>query len=237
MFAATVLVILANVGQLTHNQVSRAIFMLRIKILDLNYMFSKPQDVHFVPEYGTDGKQNPTHEGLFPIYQWGMYNYCRKQQNKDSTVCSEKKFGHRVDPVDAIQADTPAKSSVYNDSILKANFHRLDDVRHYTNVAFYLLFVGTILAGVSWILSMLFHMAALAISALGSFLAFACLCSGAGIWTWAIQTMKHGYHPGVDIQHANAIWMFWSAVAATLFAIPFLLSSASMSRSMYIDVY
>ena len=94
----------------------------------------------------------------------------------------------------------------------------------------YLLFVGTILVCIAFLITCLVRSSALICSACFAFVAFALLVSGASIYTYALYQYR-AWAAGVYVFiYGNALWMTWAAVGCTLFSIPALASGISASR-------
>ncbi|WFD24884.1 hypothetical protein MEQU1_003590 [Malassezia equina] len=224
LFSATALVILANMGQLTHNMVARNIRVMKATV-----------QANQLPQLMTKSFTSPLGQGqgLREQYSWGLYNYCGGSSDFEQVACEDKSFGHRINVPQAIQADMPSGKS----SAATGQYPDQDNINSYTRAAFYLLFVGTIIAGVAFLVSVLTHMAALSISSILAFLAFAVLVAGAGIETYFIAKMKDNSAQLVQVDYGNALWMFWAAAGACMFAVPILVSGAAASRVRYAEVY
>lgn len=211
----------ANIGQLTHNVVSRSIRMVSARV-----GAGVPPDVMARSMTTAIGQ----HNGVRSEYSWGLYNHCGGFPDSDQIACSEGGFGHSVDIPQAIMEDLPSSNS-QNSASMIGQFSNQGAINHYTQVAFYLLFVGTILVGVAFLVSLLWHMSMLTIASILNFLGFCLLVSGAIIYTYFVSTMRH--KSALDIDYGNALWMFWAAIGASLFAIPVLATAASKSSSAY----
>lgn len=186
-------------------------------------------------EFMTKSFSNPLGQGLGlrEQYSWGLYNYCGGSSDVEHVACEDKTFGHRINIPRAIQVDLPDGKS----SAVDGQYPNQNNINRYTRAAFYLLFVGTIIAGVAFFVSVLTHMAALSIASILSFLAFAVLVAGAGIETYFIAKMKDDSAQFVNVDYGNALWMFWAAAGACMFSIPLLVGGAVASRVRYAEVY
>ncbi|WFD21283.1 hypothetical protein MCAP1_003544 [Malassezia caprae] len=224
LFSATALVILANMGQLTHNMVARNIRIMKATV-----------QTDALSQFMTKSFSNSLGQGLGlrEQYSWGLYNYCGGSSDFENVACEDRSFGHRINLPEAIKADLPEGKT----SAADGQYSNQDNINRYTRAAFYLLFVGTIIAGVAFIVSVLIHMAALSIASILSFLAFAVLVAGAGIETYFIANMKDNSAEFVQVDYGNALWMFWAAAGACLVSIPLLVGGAAASRVRYAEVY
>lgn len=221
LFCATGLVILANMGQLTGNMVARNI-----------RLFSVQPYNDFENGKGTTGKYDypiGQNNGIRPLYAWGLYNYCGGSTDYEVLRCSPSKFGFTFNIVQAVADDIPANISNINLPAIENQ----SSITNYTRAAFYLLFVGTILVGVAFLVSLLFHPAALSLASILTFLGFAVLVCGASIDTYFINQLKN-HTLGIQssmIEFGNALWMFWAAVGAALFAMPGLIGGAAAGHA------
>lgn len=218
---ALILVILANMGQLTHNMVSR-----NIRLMDVHFaQGSIPQEAMASSMTAPIGQQN----GVRAAYLWGMYNYCGGSDDYEKLACAEKGFGHSINVPDAVTKDVPQANSDVAQSL--GSYSNQSSINRYTKAGFYLLFVGTILTGVAFIVSLLFVAPVMSLATILTFLAFAVLVCGAVMETYFISKMKSS-PAGVIVHYGNALWMFWAAIGCTLFAIP-ILSTAAVPRTGY----
>lgn len=205
-------------GQLTHNMVARNIRLFAVT----------PYGDLSTGQLAANNMEQPVREqnGVRPLYAWGMYNYCGGSRDFEQMQCGPRSFGHTFDVVDAVSTDVPRGNSASSVPFSSLN---QDSIKNYSRAAFYLLFVGTVLTGVAFIVALLFHPAALSLAAFLTFLAFALLTCGASIDTYFINKMK--YHtPNIQdnvFHFGNALWMFWAAVGSTLVAFPCLLGGAT----------
>ena len=53
------------------------------------------------------------------------------------------------------------------------------------------------------------------------------------MYTYFISRMKDLASAGIDISYGNALWMFWAAIGAALFAIPALVIGATDRSSRF----
>lgn len=111
----------------------------------------------------------------------------------------------------------------------------LSSIHTKTVAGMYLLFVGTILIGVAFLITCLVHFSALVIAAFFAFLAFALLVSGASLWTYVIHHVRDLVGNTIDYQYGNALWMSWAAVGCALLSLPALGGGTAASRKRYYE--
>ncbi|WFD37195.1 uncharacterized protein MJAP1_000137 [Malassezia japonica] len=103
------------------------------------------------------------------------------------------------DPVQAVTGEVGVK---YN-SALDPIQNDLSSIHTKSVAGMYLLFVGTILIGVAFLITCLVHFSALVIAAFFAFLAFALLASGASLWTYVIYHVRDIVGNTIDYQYAS----------------------------------
>lgn len=113
--------------------------------------------------------------------------------------------------------------------------NRVSNLHEKSTAAFYLVFIGTILIGVAFLITCLIHMSALVIAGIFAFLAFALLLCGAAIYTYIIHEFKKASSPAFLFDYGDSLWFTWASVGCALFAIPALLSGSFVSRRRYYD--
>ena len=208
-------------GQLTGNKVSRNIRMF--SVLPYNDVENGKGTTS---NYDSPiGQKN----GIRPLYAWGLYNYCGGSTDYEVLRCTSSKFGFTINIVRAVADDIPGSANNINLPAIENQ----PSITNYTRAAFYLLFVGTILVGVAFLVSLLFHPAALSMAVILTFFGFALLVCGASIDTYFINQLKN-HTLGIQssmIEFGNALWMFWAAVGAALFAMPGLLGGAAAGHA------
>ena len=112
---------------------------------------------------------------------------------------------------------------------------RVSNLHTKSRAAFYLLFIGTIFAGIAFLITCLIHMSALVIAGMLAFVSFALLVAGAAIWTYIIHEFKKISSAPYMINYGDSLWFTWAAVGCLLFALPTLLSGSIASRRRYYE--
>lgn len=182
---------------------------------------------------------NTRSSGVFTVRVFLLtLDYCGFWSNQKSGVCSSKGFGHPFDPVNAVYvrlfADPSTNLAHVGDvSKLESALTPLSNLQQKSKAAFYLLFVGTILIGLAFLITCLVHMSALVIAGFFAFVGFALLVSGAAIYTYILHKFKTGTPLGFNFDYGNSLWFAWAAAACALFALPALGSASVASRRRY----
>ncbi|GAK62310.1 uncharacterized protein PAN0_001c0510 [Moesziomyces antarcticus] len=227
-FAAVILMVFANIGQLTNNIVTRNIRYVSVDASNLGNALASTNtatnDLYAANPAAPVAQGN----GIRQSYQWGLYNYCAGQPSGDSRACSDKSFGFEWQPVDALLNDAPqdARNGIQN-FLPEATFRDSKYLGDYSKPAMYLIFIGSCLALLSWISGLLSHRFAFLGAAFIALLAALTLGVGAALLT-AIYTKARdsvGVQYGVVVHYGNALWMTWGAfVACVLAIVPYILS-------------
>ncbi|KAN0063117.1 hypothetical protein ACQY0O_004280 [Thecaphora frezii] len=228
-FAALVLVILANIGQLTNNVVARNIRFISLDTRGLQDALTRagvdvPSNLYATDQSSPIAAGN----GIKNDYQWGLYNYCGGASSGSNRACADSMFNFKWQPVEAILADTPQSARSEIQSFLPDNtFTDSAYLRRFSQAAFWLIFIGTVLTGIAWLSGALAHRFAFFSAAFFAFLAALALGIGAAIYT-AIYTKARdaiGNQYGLDLDYGNAIWFIWAAFVGTMLSIvPYIIS-------------
>lgn len=126
------------------------------------------------PGLFTNNSVAPLHQGLGlrQMYQWGFYgmhtqhcagrvflylepiiDHCAYVDvSKGQGICSNHTFGAKFIPLDVLLGDTPDNYTVFTQFIIPAStFKNSSYLGSFSTAAFWLVFVGTLAAGVSLI--------------------------------------------------------------------------------------
>ncbi|GAC73621.1 hypothetical Protein PANT_9d00185 [Moesziomyces antarcticus T-34] len=227
-FAAVILMVFANIGQLTNNIVTRNIRYVSVDASNLGNALASTNTATNNLYAANPAAPVAQGNGIRQSYQWGLYNYCAGQPSGDSRACSDKSFGFEWLPVDALLNDAPqdARNGIQN-FLPEATFRDSKYLGDYSKPAMYLIFIGSCLALLSWISGLLSHRFAFLGAAFIALLAALTLGVGAALLT-AIYTKARdsvGVQYGVVVHYGNALWMTWGAfVACVLAIVPYILS-------------
>ncbi|PWZ02661.1 hypothetical protein BCV70DRAFT_229119 [Testicularia cyperi] len=234
-FAAVILCVFANIGQLTNNIVTRNIRFVEVNPTGLGDAIGGSVPAGF---YASDQSAAVAQgNGIKQSYQWGLYNYCAGEASGGARSCTPRSFGFAWRPVDAIEDDAPqdARDQITN-FLPSSTFRDSGYLADYSRPAMYLVFIGSCLALVSWIAGLLSHRFAFLGAAFISLLSALALGVGAALFT-AIYTKARdavGEQIGITISYGNALWMIWGAfVAVALSIIPYILSCCTGRKDDY----
>ena len=228
-FAAVILMVFANIGQLTDNVVTRNIRYVSVDTSGLGAALARSganvNNLYAQNQADALGQGN----GIRNDYQWGLYNLCAGQASGTDRACTERHFGFEFQPVEAILADAPQDARQQIQNFLPANtFTDSKYLGDYSKPAMYLIFVGSCLAFLAWVAGLLSHRFAFLLAAFIALLAALTLGVGAAILT-AIYTKTRDavdvQQYGIDVMYGNALWITWGAfVACVLAIVPYILS-------------
>lgn len=174
--------------------------------------------------------------GLRPYYSIGVWASCAAG-TVDGTAdyCSDPSFGNYLALPDIIVADVPQQyQNAASNVIPQSTFTASGYLRNFTRAAFYLIFIGAILAGISLFISIAAERFAWLLGAIAALLSGVSLAAAAIIWTIMIvklrgavnnATVGAGTPLGITVSYGVALWLLWAAAGAMLVAtLPFLLA-------------
>ncbi|WFD32796.1 hypothetical protein MSPP1_003847 [Malassezia sp. CBS 17886] len=226
-----VLMIFVNMSQLTNNMVARNIRMAYLTTNGFDgFVAAAAQGQSVKNVYASNqGAPLATHVGVRHLYAWGLYSYCGGQDDNGARSCSGRSFGHKFQPALAIGNDASKELEPTVNNKLSTTRVQTSDMGRLSRAGMYLLFVGTVILGVAFLVTCLVHMSALVIAGFLTFLGFACVVSGSSIWTYVIHKAISGQPDGIQINYGNALWMAWAATGSSLIAIPALSAGSAVS--------
>ncbi|KAK0545422.1 hypothetical protein OC846_005682 [Tilletia horrida] len=244
-FGAMVLAILGQIGQLSNNIVARNIRMA--VITTTGTPGSQTDSFQDTLNVGGLYASNQAAEelqgnGIKERYDWGLYNLCGGdlQRDADARFCTGHQFGHRFQPYGTLVADAPdnLQQQVAQAAPQDATFADNEYLGKYTHAAFWLLFIGTIVAGLSFLAGFAAHRFAFLLAALLALVGALLIGVGAAIWTAIAVRTSHSLKDanlGVNFAYGNALWFYWGAfVGEALAIVPYILSCcAGRSKNDY----
>ncbi|KDN53604.1 hypothetical protein K437DRAFT_241811 [Tilletiaria anomala UBC 951] len=240
-FAAMVLAILVNIGQISQNTVARHFYLVSADLTGLQNSLTTnaaATNVQAHDIYATD-QASPLlqNNGLRQYYYWGMYSVCGGEGVGGARSCSPNEFVHRFEPLDVLEADQ-SKNSGFNISTVLPSGTIQDNayLGKFSNGASIILLAGTIAAGLAFLVSFLAHHFAFLISALLALLAAVCLAVAAAIWTALVAKVRSSLtsvNIGLVVHYGQSIWLTWGAAGACLLAFVPLVLSCCTARSKY----
>ncbi|CBQ67764.1 conserved hypothetical protein [Sporisorium reilianum SRZ2] len=228
-FAAVVLCVFANIGQLTNNIVTRNLRFVSVDTSGLGDALSRSGNS--VNNLYAQSQSSPVGvgNGLKNDYQWGLYSYCGGEESGSSRACTERSFGFEFRPVAAILADAPqdARQQIQN-FLPQSTFADSNYLGDYSKPAMYLIFIGSCLAFVAWVAGLLSHRFAFLGAAFIALLSALCLGVGAAlltaIYTKARASVNNAQY-GIVVHYGDALWITWAAfVAVALSIVPYIIS-------------
>ncbi|WFD34228.1 hypothetical protein MCUN1_001065 [Malassezia cuniculi] len=234
LFAATVLAILANVGQVSQNIVARNIYLAKLKPGNVAQHLREEGLTADNIMANNQSALLQKNQGVRNLYAIGMYGYCGGKSLKDERTCTEMNFGYVFEPDVIIGEDLPNADS----KALQDLFSRYDIkpyARKHWHPAFYLTFIGTIFVGVAFITTCLIHLAAIAVAGFFASFGFLLLGVGAAIWTADLYGLNNSEPVGLVITYGNALWFVWAACGSTLIGLPALFTSTYAGRTKWDD--
>lgn len=228
-FAAVVLCVFANIGQLSNNIVTRNIRYVSVDTTGLGDALSRAgQNVN---NLYAQSQSSPVGQGngIKNDYQWGLYNYCAGEESGDARSCSQRNFGFEFLPADAILADAPqdARQDLLN-FLPESTFRDSSYLGRFSKAAMYLIFIGSCLALIAWIAGLLSHRFAFLGAAFIALLSALALGVGAALLTAIYVKAKDSINNanyGITVEYGNALWITWAAFAAVALSIvPYIIS-------------
>lgn len=227
-FAAVVLCVFANIGQLTENVVPRNIRYVHVDTTGLGNALSRAgvsvSDLYAANQAAPEG----TGAGIKNSYQWGLYSYCAGAKSGSDRACSDRHFGFEFLPLNAILSDAPESDRAAIQNFLpNGTFRNSNYLGDYSRPAMYLIFIGSCLSFLAWVAGLLSHRFAFLFAAFLALLAALTLGVGAAILTAIYTKARHsvGSQYGVVVHYGDALWVTWGAfVACVLAIVPYILS-------------
>ncbi|KAL9938689.1 hypothetical protein V8E36_002408 [Tilletia maclaganii] len=232
-FSAMVLAILGQIGQLSNNIVARHIRMAQITtVATPGSSSSSFQDflnvngIYAQNQAAASGEGN----GIKERYEWGLYNYCGGDLERDARSCSPHQFSHRFQPLATLESDAPQQFQAQINQTVPSDLTFADSnyLARFSHAAFWLLFIGTIIAGLSFLTGFAAHRFAFLLAAIFALLGALLIGVGAAIWTALavrVDRSLENNNIGVTFYYGNALWFYWGAfVGEALAIVPYILS-------------
>ncbi|TKY90588.1 hypothetical protein EX895_000586 [Sporisorium graminicola] len=228
-FAAVVLAVFANIGQLSNNIVTRNIRYVSVDTSGLGDALSRSGNS--INNLYANSQSSPVGvgNGIKNDYQWGLYNYCAGEESGGQRACTKRHFGFEFQPVEAILADAPEGSRQELQNFLpRGTFTNSKYLRDYSKPAMYLIFIGSCLAFIAWVAGLLSHRFAFLGAAFIALLSALCLGVGAALLTAIYVKTKDSVNNaqyGIVVHYGDALWLTWAAfVAVALSIVPYIIS-------------
>jgi len=246
ILASIILMVFAHISQISDGQtVPRHI---RLAYVDtVNFGPALASTGASTTDLYAAGNRAGDNAGLYQYYAWGIWAYCggNSLSGTNDNYCSGTGWGRSFQPASTILSDVPsALSTDVQNALPNTTFTSEGYLNSTTKAAFYLFFIGTILAGLSFFLGLLAHRFAFLFSAICGILAFVTIAVGAVIWTVIISRVRSGINDvtlggtalGITVHYGNGLWITWAAAGAALLSVfPFLFACCCGRRSSDYD--
>lgn len=218
-FAASILAIFAQIGQINGNIVTRNIRMVQVATGDVGSATGVGPAL-----YGAGPRNNPN-TGLRQFYQWGLWNSCEKNsQGGTADFCTDTTWAQAFNPLPTILFDVPTQFETQVSNAIPTSVFTDDSyLSRYSKAAFYMLFIGTIAGFLAFVTGFLARRFAFLLAASFALFAFLCELVGCIIWTVIIARTRNavnGSNSGLHVSYGNALWIYWSATGCLMFAVP-----------------
>jgi len=179
-------------------------------------------------------------QGLRTMYAWGLYGWCGyTQPNYTGGECSNSTIGYQFEPAAVLVSDVP---DLYLPQLIasipdNAAFKNSSYLAGLTRPATWLLFFGTICAGLALITGPVKHHLTFMASSFFSIIGTMFLLIGASIWTSVISKAQDinkaviilgtGDVPlGIVVSSGSTLWLFWAGfVLLAISTVPYTVST------------
>jgi len=240
-FVSLLLLIFAHVGQINTDTVPREVSLVNVNMtgyaVGLQNATGDP-----TPGLFTNISTSPLSEqlGLRNIYSWGFYKYCAYTE-KPLGLCSNQTFGFPFQPFDTILSDTPEMYQIQTRYVLPPQSTFVDSgyLADYTRAGFWLVFLGTISAGIAFLNGLYTATMTFMLSTVFSMFGSGCLLIGASILTAVLNNAKSinnfmvgGAPLGIVVTIGPALYLVWAAFVLLFLSMgPYFISYASYRNS------
>lgn len=165
-------------------------------------------------------------------------DYCAGATDGKTRSCGPRGFGEgRFEPAQTLAGDIAIEfQPALNATISSGTFRDSDYLGKFSHAAFWLIFVGTVLAGLAFLTGFLAKRFAFALAAIFALAAAAALGCGAAIYTAILVKARDSLDgiDGLELRLTNALWMMWAAFgAAVLSIIPLILACCTGREPKY----
>jgi len=218
---AVILLVFANIGQISSGAFTNSIYMAEINVEAYGNALQTATSVSAGGLYDTKNDPLGSSIGLRQYYRYGLYNGCGYQKD-GSGICNSTIFGYPMIPLAQILSDTPAKFKIQTDDIIPTATFKDDAYnQNMSRAGSLLIFVGSVLAlvafGFGWVKHRIFFLVAAACAGISASL----LMVGAALWTaliakddWLkIVQVEHGADLGIYTTAGPTLYLTWVAFA------------------------
>lgn len=240
-FVSLLLLIFAHVGQINTDTVPRGVSLVTVNMTGyaagLQGATGDPTPGLFTNESTTPLGEN---RGLRTQYSWGFYKYCAYTE-KPLGLCSNQTFGYPFQPFDTILGDTPTLYNIQTQFLLPKESTFVDSgyLADYTRAGFWLVFLGTLSAGIAFLGGLYKHTLTFMMSTVFSMFGAGCLLIGASIYTAVLNkaksinsyTVADGTPLGIEVSVGPALYLVWTAFVLLFLSMgPYLISCSTYRK-------
>ncbi|CAE6440200.1 hypothetical protein ACGC1H_004719 [Rhizoctonia solani] len=240
-FISLLLLIFAHVGQINTDTVPRQVALVTVNMTGyargLQGATGDP-----TPGLFTNDSTAPLGQelGLRNIYSWGFYKYCAYTE-KPLGQCANQTFGFPFRPFDTILNDTPEVYQIQTRYVLPQASAFTDSayLADYTRAGFWLVFLGTLAAGIAFLSGLYISTMTFMISTVFSMFGAGCLLIGASILTSVLNkaksinnyTVADGTPLGIVVSTGSALSLVWAAFVLLFLSMgPYLVSCSTYRK-------
>lgn len=232
---AVILMVFANIGQLTPGAVTNGIYWAELNIEAYGNGLQSATKKGVPGLYNTKNSPMGNSTGLRQYYRYGIYNGCGYQKG-GSGICNETMFGYPMEPFAQMLSDTPKDFKKQTSDIIPDDAAAFKDNawnHNSTRAGSLLTFVGSCLALIALITGFFRARLFFLIAAITSGLSALLLMIGAAIWTaviaksgWLkIVKVQGGNSLGIQINPGATLYLTWVSFALmTLAVVPYVVA-------------
>lgn len=240
-FVSLLLLIFAHVGQINTDTVPRGVSIATINMTGF-YDGLRSAITDPTPGLFTNVSTDPLGQaaGLRNTYSWGFYKYCAYTE-PHLGLCTNQTFGFPFQPFEAIVGDTPTRYQIQVRYVLpdESTFAQSGYLADYTRAGFWLVFLGTLSAGIAFLSGLYKSTMTFMMSTVFSMFGAGCLLIGASILTAVLNKAKainnytviNGTPLGVEMSIGPAIYLIWTAFVLLFISMgPYLISCSTYRK-------
>jgi len=240
-FVSLLLLIFAHVGQINTDTVPRGVSLVSVNMTGYAAGLQGATGDPTPGLFTNDSTAALGEElGLRNIYAWGFYKYCAYTE-KPLGLCTNQTFGFPFQPFDAVLSDTPELYQIQTRYLLPQQSTFVDSgyLADYTRAGFWLVFLGTLSAGIAFLGGLYKHTMTFMISTVFSIFGSGCLLIGASILTAVLNkaksinsyTVADGTPLGIVVSIGPALYLVWVAFILLFFSMgPYLISCSTYRK-------
>lgn len=240
-FVSLLLLIFAHVGQINTDTVPRGVSIATINMTGF-YDGLRSAITDPTPNLFTNVSTAPLGQaaGLRNTYSWGFYKYCA-YTDSHLGLCTNQTFGFPFQPYEAIVGDTPTRYQIQVRYVLpeESTFVHSGYLADYTRAGFWLVFLGTLSAGIAFLSGLYKSTMTFMMSTVFSMFGAGCLLIGASILTAVLNKAKsinnytviNGAPLGIEMSIGPAIYLIWTAFVLLFISMgPYLISCSTYRK-------